>query len=274
MLARVSSFAVPKRGAAPEECEDASFLAAAGGALADDGGAGAAGEIEAASLLAAVADGASESLLAGRWARRLAATFGGAPRATRTRSGFVAAYAVAAAAFEHEVAGYADERAARGVPVQWYEEPGLAKGAYATVLAVELLEPPRAQRERWRAVAIGDSCLFQVRDEELRASFPMRDAAAFSNQPPLLGSRGAPDDTVARNVRLRSGDWQKGDAFYLATDALAAWFLAAAQAGGRPWEVLAGLDGAAYGPWVEGLRDRGELHDDDTTLVRIEVCGA
>jgi hypothetical protein len=272
VLARVAVRSVPKRGSTRDECEDACLV---------DPDPGGGSEIEASSMIAAVADGASESMLAGRWARRLVATIAGAPRATRTRSGFLAAYAAATAAFEREVADYTEERAARGSPIQWYEEPGLAKGAHATILAVELLEPPRAQRQRWRAVAIGDSCLFHVRDGDLLASFPMRDAGSFSHQPPLLPSRGAAEDAVARHVRLRSGDWQKGDVFYLATDALAAWFLGGSHGGGRPWEALDGtLDGAdgtgggagiAFGRWVEELRDGRDLHDDDTTLVRIEV---
>jgi hypothetical protein len=272
VLARVFVCSVPKRGAPAEECEDAWWVEPAVEGAA---------ELETHALAVAVADGASESLLARRWARRLAATFGGAPRSTRTRSGFLAAYEEATSAWRQEVADYTEERSARGAPIQWYEEPGLAKGAHATIVAAEFLQPPRAQQQRWRVAAIGDSCFFQVRDEALRVSFPLRDPRAFSHQPPLVPSRGGAEEAVARHVRLRSGDWQKGDAFYLATDALAAWFLAEARAGGRPWEVLAAFEcersepapgDPGFGEWVEQRRDAGELHDDDTTFVRIEVC--
>jgi hypothetical protein len=75
-------------------------------------------------------------------------------------------------------------------------------------------------------------------------------------------------------VRHR-GDWQSGDSFYAATDALAAWFLRSAHAGERPWEVLRDLDTDAGPPsfaeWVLERRAAGAMHNDDVTLVRIDI---
>lgn len=267
MLARVAAFSVPKKGCVPEEVEDAWWV----------GPDGSGGHHEGGWLGVAVSDGASESLLAGRWARRLASTVGAARGATRTRAGFAAAYRDAAGEWSREVEDYTADREARGAPIQWYEEPGLAKGAYATVVSCEVLDRARGPLPRWRAAAVGDSCLFQVRDERLQVSFPVRDAGGFSNQPPLLSSRGSEDGALRRHTRLCAGEWLPGDTFYLATDALAAWFLRGAASGERPWEPLAdlaGVDGdgpAAFAAWVDDRRDGGELHDDDTTLVRIEI---
>jgi len=58
-----------------------------------------------------------------------------------------------------------------GVPIQWFEEPGLAKGAHATIIAVEFLDGEDETLPLWRAVAVGDSCLFQVRKERLCFAF-------------------------------------------------------------------------------------------------------
>ena len=58
----VRTFWVPKRGSSRQEYEDATWVGPDGNGN---------GEIQHQSLTAAVADGASESLLAGRWARRL-----------------------------------------------------------------------------------------------------------------------------------------------------------------------------------------------------------
>jgi hypothetical protein len=266
MLANVATFSVSKRGCPIEECEDASWVGPDGLGF---------GELEGKSLRIVVADGASESLLANRWAKRLSSTFGSASSPIRTRKGFVAAYRVAVNEWTREVADYAAEREARGVPIQWFEEPGLEKGAHSTIVAVEFLDGRDEAPPSWRAVAIGDSCLFQVRNERLHASFPMQDANAFSHQPPLLSSRGGDDSVVSRHVALHSGAWQHDDSFYVVTDALAAWFLRSAHAGGRPWVPLRDLNTSDFDldfeAWVNTRRDEGSMHDDDTTLVRVDL---
>jgi hypothetical protein len=266
MLANVATFSVAKRGCPMDECEDASWVSPDGVGF---------GELEGKSLRVVVTDGASESLLASRWAKRLSSTFGIATSPTRTRRDFVAAYRVAVNEWTREVADYTAEREARGVPIQWFEEPGLAKGAHATIIAVEFLDGEDETLPLWRAVAVGDSCLFQVRKERLCFAFPMRDADAFSHQPPLLSSRGGEDSIVSRHVALHSGTWQHDDSFYVVTDAVAAWFLRSAHAGGRPWVPLRDLNTSDFDldfeAWVNTQRDEGSMHDDDTTVVRVDL---
>jgi hypothetical protein len=261
MRGYVKTFGVPKIGATAAEYEDASWIGPDG--TCD-------GDIDHPSWRVNIADGASESLLAGRWARHLVAAFGETGADTSTREGFVAAYQEAVEGWDAEVARYKEEREERDSPIKWYEEPGLAKGAYATLLAVEF----RAGSE-WTASALGDSCVFQVRDGELCRCFPMTSAADFSNQPPLLNSHGAPAETLNRYVARHAGDWEPQDVFYLSTDALAAWFLRAAELGQRPWEALFNLDtedaGTDFPDWISELRRTGEIRDDDTTLVRVDV---
>jgi hypothetical protein len=267
MLAHISTFWLPKRGSSLQEYEDAFWVGPNG-----DGE----GEIQQRALRVAVADGASESMLASRWANRLVAVFGLATNAARTRPGFMAAYRQAVSGWDDEVLKYMADRELRSVPIQWYEEPGLAKGAYATILAVEFRDGWQDGPPGWMASGLGDSCLFQIRDESLYASFPMNDASAFSYQPPLLASRGTNNDVLRRHIRLKASDWERGDSFYLTTDALAAWFLRAVEAGGRPWETLRDLDTLDaqldFTEWVDEQRDVGGMHNDDTTLVRIDMC--
>ena len=78
MLAITSTFWVPKRGSSPQEYEDAVWVGPNGDSS---------GELQTSSLAMSIADGASESMLAGRWARRLVGVFG-ASKSTRTRSAF------------------------------------------------------------------------------------------------------------------------------------------------------------------------------------------
>src|SRR6202035_1577371 len=114
-------------------------------------------------LTMAIADGASESMLAGRWARRLVEVFG-TNKSARTRSAFLGAYRAAVGGWDDEVAEYTKDREKRSFPIQWYEEPGLAKGAHATILTAEFRDGRRGRLPAWNATALGDSCLFQVRD--------------------------------------------------------------------------------------------------------------
>ena len=266
MLANIATFSVPKRGSAPEEFEDASWVGPDG--LSN-------GEIDSDRLRIVVADGASESLLAGRWARRLASTFGTGKSLTRAKSSFIATYNTAVDAWALEMAEYVAEREERGSPIQWFEEPGLAKGAHSTVVVIEIRDEKQGAPPNWRAAAIGDSCVFQVRDEKLVASFPMQDEDAFSYSPPLLSSHGGENDIIKRHVCFAAGDWDHEDSFYIVTDALAEWFLRTAHNGGQPWEPLRDMNTVDFGldfeSWVNSKRGAGDMHDDDTTLVRIDL---
>ena len=266
MLAITSTFWVPKRGSSAQEYEDAAWVGPHGQGS---------GELQASGLTIAIADGASESVLAGRWARLLVDVFG-TNKAARTRSAFTTAYRTAVAGWDDSVAEYTREREKRGSPIQWYEEPGLAKGAHATILVAEFRDGRAGRAPSWSAAALGDSCLFQIRDELLYASFPMSDAAFFTYQPPLLGSRGIDDAVLRRHIKVTTRDWERGDSFYLMTDALAAWFLRIIEDGGRPWEPLRDMDTLdaefEFGDWVERQREQGHINNDDTTLIRLDMC--
>jgi len=266
MLANIASFSVPKRGSAQQECEDSTWVGPDGLG---------AGEFDINRLRIVVADGASESLLAGRWARRLTSTFGTGKSSTRAKPNFIATYNTAVDAWAKEMDEYEVEREERGSPIQWYEEPGLAKGAHSTVVVVEIFDGKQGIPPFWRAAAIGDSCVFQVRNEELVASFPIQEEEAFSFSPSLLSSRGGENDVIRRHIGLTGGAWDHEDSFYIVTDALAAWFLRIARNGGHPWEPLRDMNTVDFDldfeSWVNAQRDAGDMHDDDTTLVRVDL---
>jgi hypothetical protein len=72
------------------------------------------------------------------------------------------------------------------------------------------------------------------------------------------------------------GKWRAGDRFYLMTDALAQWFLARHEAGQKPWQVIGKAladpeTGVAFPAWVEDLRDKGGLCNDDVTISAIAL---
>lgn len=216
----------------------------------------------------AVADGASESMLSGRWADVLTRAW-----CKEQRADTAEILQTAGAEFDHVVHAYLAEREAQDRPVQWFEEPGLAKGSFSTLLGVQF-STRRASTGEWTATSLGDTCLFQVRDDELVTSFPLKSAADFGSSPNLVPSKADDAHAVAAHFEQRTGDWCSGDLFVLATDALSAWFLAEVEGGHRPWEQLLGFTArgqAAFAEWANGLRTQGKLRNDDVTVVRIEV---
>jgi hypothetical protein len=193
----------------------------------------------------AVADGASESSFAGLWARLLVDGF------VRPAPGWLAAARQSWAA------------RVDGQVLPWYAEAKRADGAFATFLGMVLAAG------RWHALAVGDTCLFQVRGDRLATAFPLAHSDEFGNRPRLIGSR---PSAAAQTHAEGNGDWQTGDRFLLMTDALAHWFLRRHEAGERPWEEFGQLsegDGG-FAEWVEQRRRDG-LRNDDVTVVMIDV---
>jgi Protein phosphatase 2C len=205
----------------------------------------------------AVADGATESSYAGLWARLLVDGFvdGASPHPDSWDSWLPALQS----RWESEVG----QR-----PLAWYAEIKWQQGAFATFLGL-LVEPPR-----WRALAVGDSCLFHIRDQKLHNAFPLRRSCEFGCSPWLIGSRGFTREVMAmREVRLE-GEFGPGDRLWLMTDALAQWFLYGIETGERPWELLENLltapDAAAdFRSWIQRLRAAARIRNDDVTLMAI-----
>ncbi|MER5265991.1 protein phosphatase 2C domain-containing protein [Actinosynnema sp. NPDC002837] len=257
-----SSLRVPKQGNTARECEDAAHVEAA-----PDG-----------PVLAAVADGASESLLAGEWADLLTRTTTDAARdddcALRDVDRFAAALVRAGEAWGEWLADYVAAREADDRPIAWYEQPKLDRGPHAAVLAARFDTEPSGST-RWDVAALGDSCLFHTRDDRLLRAFPMESAEAFDNAPGLVNAFQRDHELLARHVRTASGTAERGDGFFLCTDALAAWFLRAADRGDRPWQLLAkftrssDLDGLTA--WLATARAEGLMRNDDVTVVHVDL---
>ena len=225
---RWHAFHTPKRGNAPEEYEDAYAGDPVRGRFA-------------------VADGASESSFVAEWARLLVEGFVNAEKSPWRELEWMGAQ-------RQRWAADIDAR-----PLPWYAEDKREQGAYATLLGIGFRRPTDAQPGVWRALAVGDSCLFRLRDGHLRQSFPLTHSSDFGNQPPLLGSRGRSADTPEKAVRRIGGKWRRGDRFLLMTDALAEWTLRRSQEDKHPTEEIAALlDGEsppdAFAAWVEERR--------------------
>src|SRR6202790_423862 len=97
----------------------------------------------------AIADGASESSFAGRWAQLLTEAFLAAPRPSDLPEWL----AEPQRRWSAEVLG---------VELPWYAEMKREQGAFATFLGLGVLRPTAERAGKWRAVAVGDSCLIRV----------------------------------------------------------------------------------------------------------------
>jgi hypothetical protein len=252
-----TSLWLAKEGSSEEECEDAFFSSR-----------GANGECGLAAY--AVADGATESLLSRQWANVLVRSF------CRRTSGSLAIDAgmldQAHMIWARWRSAYLRRRMAEGRPIQWYEEPGFQKGAFATLVGIALLGETFA----WTATAIGDACLFLVRRDHLYEAFPLRSCADFGNRPLLLCSRPGHNKKALEGVERVGGSLRVGDRFYLMTDALACWFLRQHEEELEPWRQLEAFgDGCrerAFKDWITDLRSAGLLRNDDVAMTRIQIA--
>jgi hypothetical protein len=274
MRASTVAYSAPKDGNAEADYEDAWRVLP-----------GIADEIAGDWIGVAVADGATESLLACQWAAMIVDAFAIRSSATRDNASFTETALALAARWPAVVSSYIAERESDGRPLRWYERPGITKGAFATLLALEIAtdnspttrasanlkcdSPPAIGN--WYSAALGDTCLFQVRGEELRVAFPLVASSDFGTNPDLLASCDADGKVITARVRMAMGTVAEGDDFYICTDALAAWFLSRVEAGDRPWETLRDLSDIDFVDWLSRTRQSGELHNDDVTLIHVDI---
>lgn len=205
-----------------------------------------------------MADGATETSFAGEWARILV-------RAWCDRR-------LGASGPGWDLRSLRDiwRREVGTKPLAWYAEEKLRSGAYSAFLGLQV-----EAGGSWSALAVGDTCVAQVRSGVLQASFPIQGSKDFSNSPRLLASvsRGV-DVESSESILKLTGEWQEGDTFYLMTDAMACWFLARVEEGGTPWEDLdfiAARHRRGFELWVGAQRQSGAMRNDDVTLLRLNV---
>lgn len=210
-------------------------------------------------------------MLSGLWAKILTRSFCRAYQKP-SRSSARALIARACDSWVTWKDAYLQKRADVGKPVQWWEEQGLDTGPFSTLVGVAFLAPGGSEPGRWDAIALGDSCLFLVREGGLDVTFPIEASLGFGSRPVLVSSDPARNAAYLDRIGQRSGVLARGDRFYLATDALAAWFLREAEHGLSPWDVLDEVkDDEEFLRVVARLRDSGAMRNDDVTLTYIKV---
>lgn len=247
-----TSFRIAKGGNRPEECEDAFRVCYSQ-------------EVSETLARAAISDGASGAAFAGEWASILVDTFVERPLDILGLS-------------EEALHGWlslGQEEWRLEVPwslIPWHGEAKAKVGAFATLLGVTIKRvSDNTDRFQFETMAVGDSCLFVIRDDRLSFSFPMKESLEFDNNPSLVCSNPANAEDLWQEVQLHSGDCVAGDRLILTSDALACWFLSQCEVGETPWRTLLALEPSQWDDWVEEQRGAGLMRNDDTTLVIIRV---
>jgi len=232
-----------KMGNTPEQWEDA---------YATEPGSG----------VAVVADGASSGIYCRTWADRLAKSFITDRPDVRDP--------IALNKWVHGLR--AEWRAAIDYDkLNWSKKAKVDEtGAAATFLSLEVGPIDAMGNRPWRATAVGDACLFWIRADRLRATFPVVGADQFGSAPMLIRSN-AGYKTLTLGA---AGVCQPGDRFVMATDAVAArLFKSAAAADGLDWSRFESIDETAWRDELDVLRKANDMVNDDCTLVTVRVTG-
>jgi hypothetical protein len=149
-------------------------------------------------------------------------------------------------------------------------------GSFATLLGFEItgLDGPEPS---WRAVALGDTVLFHVRDGRAIAVFPAMGPDDFGTLPDGVHTLPAKLGRMTERLRFGHGALRAGDFLFVATDALAQWILRAiTREETKVWDVLGSL--AHPGVFARLVADQRReqdgakrLKNDDVTLLRLRM---
>jgi hypothetical protein len=244
---RVVGFTVAKQGNSEEENEDSQNID---------------GDPCIGPLRVAVADGATEALFSGFWAKLLTQAYA---TGQLTADSFTSSIAELSLVWEAH---------ARGKQLPWYALEKLSYGGFAALVGVTIFPDDESIESRhWKSFAIGDSCLFQLRDGELITALPLNSPADFNNSPSLISSRADRNDELI--LSSDCGTWEPGDQFFLLSDALACWFLKERSESPGESKLSQVETEQDFSQLIQDLRktstDCGSalLKNDDSTMIRI-----
>jgi hypothetical protein len=225
----------------------------------------------------AIADGASTAYLSGLWATVLVDGFGSYENdITNTNFLNLIQTLILDENWNPRLADYIKKREDEGKPLSWYDEMALQNGAASTLLEISFSLEEDKIRDNFSALAIGDSCLFQIRNDELVTKFPLNNSADFDNSPLLISSDPKRNVHIQEKIAyLENQSVITGDQFFLMTDALASWFFQEHEKGDSPWEVIGERAGdkSSFADWIEQLRENKLMRNDDVTLMILKIQG-
>ncbi len=187
----------------------------------------------------ALADGASSDAFSGLWAQRLCEHF------------------VETGSLDREKVAHSWQAEVQQRPLPWFLTDKLRQPTHASFLGLEWDD------QSLQVQAVGDTCVFLIRDNALEFAFPCVHADDFSSQPRLVPTHGLMPEILSSRLSL-----QQGDLVIAATDAISAWLLSEQER--QPWRSLLALQNESdFARWVESLRSTKRLAGDDSTVALV-----
>jgi hypothetical protein len=209
----------------------------------------------------AVADGATEAYGSRYWSRLLAKSWVRFLSTTDT-SAFLE---LSCSLGDHAHFRWSNKQ------LPWYAEEKLRSGSFAAFIGLTF-EPGSGS---WKALAIGDCCLIQCRQEKILTSVPLSDPTEFSFRPTLLPSLKSNQAEVSQSLSVHQGESNAGDVFLLMSDAAACWYLGAMKSGSKLTtdfeQLLAGGRTDELDIFIDERRASGEMKDDDVAVIYIKI---
>ncbi len=248
----ITSFSIQKEGNMPHENEDKIYPRTH--------------YAEGKKLAFAIADGATEGYCSKKWARILVRVFVRNPLLQMPLS-----IEKALQSWNKWFNYYLKKREILERPIRWFEEMAIEKGAFSTLLGLTLCDVDN-KTGFWTAHAVGDSCMFHVRNDELLTSFPIDKSILMNNRPVLVASNPKYNREIYDNQYTLKGNYQSEDHIYLATDALAQWFLIEYESGNKPWKILNRFTlekEKSFSEWIFNLRNKKLIRNDDITFLHL-----
>jgi len=232
-----SIFSVQKSGNKEEENEDAYAIGKNGN-------------------LIAISDGASDSFSSRIWAQLLSQEFIDKPIDFNNKE-------VILAWLESIQQKWLEKIDWEKLP--WFMKEKAKGGDFASLLTLTISE----ERNRFISYAIGDSCLFIIRENKC-LTFPIEKRNEFNNYPYLISSHSKNNVHVFGKIKVLDCEIRENDIIIMATDSVAKWILQEYEAGSDVSIQLTKMDSELFKDFVIGLRRSKELRNDDSTIILIK----
>lgn len=163
----------------------------------------------------------------------------------------------------------------------WHAIQKTQQGAFSTLLWFRIVQTGYSNKMlgNWQAAAIGDTCFFHIRANNIQASFPVQKSSEINNHPFLLSSIENKNEILWKNglPQKGRGAFEGGDEFLFMTDALSYWFLNELEQGKSPLEeirnqlLISRTKAVKFDEWITGLRRNNSLKNDDSTLAYLRI---
>ncbi|MCL1466631.1 protein phosphatase 2C domain-containing protein [Argonema galeatum] len=219
--------------------------------------------------LVAIADGASTSLFPGEWAKLLVKHF-----CDYNQDSIESIYQQ----WEQWLKPIQEEwRKFWFAEIQKKNAPwnvkAIRKENYASATCIGLKFRPLSEtgEKTWEAIAVGDSCLFQIKARENNfIAFPINKSESFQTVTDCFHSL---PEQKSSSPKYNRGFYEEGDIFLLATDALAEWIFKDLESGSDKRTNLISISTPdEFKNFIEQLRGDNLIKNDDTTICRIKIA--